>query len=98
DGHVTGVQTCALPILYAAPGTLLLATADGTPAGCVGLREHAPGTGIVKRLYVRPAYRRRGIALALMDAVHARAAEVGFARLVLEIGRASGRERVWGAG
>lgn len=74
-----------LATVYAAPGTLLLATADGVPVGCVGLRTHEPGVGIVKRLYVRAAHRRHGIAGRLMDAVHAHAAEVGYERLVLDV-------------
>jgi GNAT superfamily N-acetyltransferase len=80
------VAECAnLAAVYAAPGTLLLATADETPVGCVALRQHEPGVGIVKRLYVRATHRRLGIAGLLMDALHAHAAEVGFGRLVLDV-------------
>jgi GNAT superfamily N-acetyltransferase len=67
-----------LAAVYSHPGTLLLAYAGGAPAGCAGLADRGERTAEVKRLYVRPAYRRAGIARALMARVHARAAELGF--------------------
>lgn len=60
--------------------------------GCGSLRdlgadpEHGPGTGEVKRVYVAPSARGRGLARALMHALEERAAALGWTRLVLEAG------------
>lgn len=62
-----------------------LASLDGSPVGCVGLRELAPGRVEVKHLYVEPAARRRGVAAALMTAFEGEAARRG-AEVVLETG------------
>ena len=76
-----------LAAAYRAPGTLLLAYAGGTAAGCAGLADRGERTAEVKRLYVRPVYRRAGIARALMARIHARAAELGFTTLLLDVMR-----------
>jgi putative acetyltransferase len=59
---------------YGAPrGKFLLAFEDGVPAGCVGLRRFAEGIAEMKRLYVRPGFRGRGIGRRLAEAVVAEA-------------------------
>jgi ribosomal protein S18 acetylase RimI-like enzyme len=72
---------------YAHPGELIVACVGDDVVGCVGLRPMAamPGVVEVKRLYVRPAYRRSGIARALMTSAHERAALAGFTRVVLDV-------------
>jgi ribosomal protein S18 acetylase RimI-like enzyme len=72
--------------VYRQPGTLLVAYAGGQPAGCVGLMpwSHQPALQ-VRRLYVRPAWRRQGIARALMGQAHHHAARHGITRLVLNV-------------
>jgi GNAT superfamily N-acetyltransferase len=75
-----------LPAVYCPPGALLIADIDGRPAGCAGLAASAAErTGEVKRLYVRPACRRRGIAGVLMSRAHDHAARHGMTRLVLDV-------------
>jgi len=50
-------ELAGLPGEYVAPhGTLLLCVADGTAAGCVGVRPCRVGTCEMKRLYVRPGF------------------------------------------
>ena len=71
-----------LPGEYRAPGgTLALACIDGVPAGTVALRLLSGADCEVKRLYVRPEFRRRGIGLGLMEWVIGRARDLGYRTL-----------------
>jgi GNAT superfamily N-acetyltransferase len=58
----------------------ILARFDGTAAGCVGLRAQ----GIVTRLYIAPAFRRRGGGRVLLAAVEEAARARGLTRLRLD--------------
>ena len=54
---------------YGMPGgRLYVAWCDGQPAGCIALRRLDDTTCELKRLYVRPAFRGRGIAGLLLTA------------------------------
>ncbi|MGP3968706.1 GNAT family N-acetyltransferase [Streptomyces sp. 6N223] len=66
----------------------LVAVADGEAAGCVALQPtpEDAATGEVKRMYVTPAARGRGVARALLRAVEGLAREVGYRRLRLATG------------
>src|SRR5207249_12165752 len=50
-------------------GRLLLASFDGQVAGCAGLRRLSLEIGEVKRVYVRPASRRRCTSSTLTEAI-----------------------------
>jgi ribosomal protein S18 acetylase RimI-like enzyme len=63
---------------------LFLAEDDGVAAGCVGLREVDRGTAEMKRLYVRSAWRGRGLGRALAQAAIDAARSAGYARIVLD--------------
>lgn len=67
-------------------GQMLLATLDGTGVGCVGLRRIDAHTAELKRMYVRPELRGRGIARALLAACEQAAVDLGYHRLWLETG------------
>jgi len=71
-------------------GSFLVAAVDGVPAGCGGWRVHgygaAPGSVEVKRVYVEPAFRRRGLAQLLMAALEDDAAAAGHRAVVLNSG------------
>ena len=75
----------ALPGLYAPPGgVLLIARDDGKAAGCVALRGLDAGTGEMKRMYVRDAYRGGGLGRRLAVAVVDEARKRKYGRLVLD--------------
>ncbi len=74
-----------LPGRYSPPtGALLLASVNGETAGCVAMRQHVPGTCEMKRLYVRPAYRKQSIGKELALAIVNRAKEAGYSKMVLD--------------
>jgi len=63
---------------------LFVAEDDGVAAGCVGLREVDRDTAEMKRLYVRSAWRGRGLGRALAQAAIEAARSAGYARIVLD--------------
>jgi GNAT superfamily N-acetyltransferase len=72
--------------VYRPPGALLIADHGGQPVGCAGLASCSPERPAqIKRLYVRPAYRGKGIARILMSHAHRHAAQQGMTRLVLDV-------------
>lgn len=81
-------------------GRLLLAFADvaahaheadaAATAGMICVRTIGPDIAEIKRMYVRPAFRRRGIGRALVDAAVAEMRAAGFARLRLDSARFMG--------
>lgn len=76
----------SLQWVYRPPGALLIAYCDSRPVGCVGLAASEPeDTAEIKRLYVRAAHRRKGIARALMGHAHDHAARRGITRLILDV-------------
>ncbi|MFI7676478.1 GNAT family N-acetyltransferase [Actinophytocola sp. NPDC049390] len=75
------------PAEFAPPrGLFLVAYVDDVPAACGGWRAH--GTEVeLKRMYVRPSCRGRGLARAVLAELERTAAEAGYTRLVLETGQ-----------
>ncbi|MFZ4649220.1 MAG: GNAT family N-acetyltransferase [Rubrivivax sp.] len=82
-------ELATLPGQYAAPaGVLLLACVDGAVAGCGGVRPlpdvDYPDACEMKRLYVRPAFRRFGLGRLLAQALMDRAAQAGYSTMLLD--------------
>ena len=65
-------------------GTFLVALEDDVPVACGGLRTLAPRVGEIKRMYVAPGARRRGLARRLLAELEACARELGHERLRLD--------------
>jgi GNAT superfamily N-acetyltransferase len=59
---------------------------DGTPLGCGALRDLGDGVAEVKRMYVLPAARGRGVSKAVLAALEDAARERGWTTLRLETG------------
>lgn len=66
-------------------GLFLVAYVDDEPAACGGWRVHGTDAEL-KRMYVRPAFRGRGLARAVLAELERTAAAAGYARLILETG------------
>jgi GNAT superfamily N-acetyltransferase len=67
-------------------GVFLVAEIDGVPAGTGAWRTLGDGRAEMKRVYVEPAFRRRGLAHVLVEALEADAARAGVHSLVLNTG------------
>jgi methylthioribose-1-phosphate isomerase len=75
------------PGKYALPdGRLYIAYHDGQPAGVVALRRFNERWGEVRRLFVRPDFRRVGIGSALMEKIIGESRLIGYESLVLDGG------------
>ncbi len=82
-------ELATLPGEYAPPtGALLLALVDGEVAGCGALRplhesDYANACEM-KRLYVRPAYRKFGLGRLLAQALLDRGRQAGYSAMLLD--------------
>ncbi len=78
-------ELAELPGDYSPPdGRLLLAFYETQLAGCVALRGLTQGVCEMKRLFVRPAFRGKGIGRQLALAVLKEAQQIGYARMRLD--------------
>lgn len=90
----TGVDLCfqnfeeelsTLPGKYAEPGgRLYLLFDEGEGAACGALRPFGGDLGEMKRLYVRPEFRKRGHAARLCDQLISAARTIGYSAIVLD--------------
>jgi GNAT superfamily N-acetyltransferase len=78
-------ELAGLPGGYAPPGgRLLLVEYDGQLAGCVALHGLDAGVCEMKRLYLRPQFRGRGLGRVLAERIVAEARQIGYRRMRLD--------------
>jgi putative acetyltransferase len=78
-------ELAGLPGDYAPPsGRLLLAQYRNDLAGCVALHKIEPEICEMKRLYLRPQLRGRGVGRALAEAVITEARAIGYSKMRLD--------------
>jgi GNAT superfamily N-acetyltransferase len=77
----------ATPADFAPPaGTFLVGYHEGEPVCAGGIKRIAPDAAEIKRMYVLPAARRRGVARTLLGALEGAARERGYAFVRLDTG------------
>jgi putative acetyltransferase len=65
---------------------VVLAYEHEKPLGCGAIKEYEPGTTEVKRMYVSPEGRNKGIASQLLSELENWARELSYTRCILETG------------
>lgn len=74
-----------LPVKYAPPQNTLLIVYEGDmPAACVGIKYFAPGICELKRMYVRPAFRNRGLGRQLCEMMFDEARQRSYEKMYLD--------------
>lgn len=80
-------MTRAGPEEFDPPAGLFIVLVDGsTTAAGGGFRRHDSQTCEVKRMWTSPQYRRRGLAISVLQALEDAARDVGYDRVILETG------------
>jgi putative acetyltransferase len=78
-------ELAGLPGDYAPPaGRLLLAEYEGQLAGCIALHKLEDGVCEMKRLYLRPPFRGKGLGRILVERIIAEARQIGYQRMRLD--------------
>jgi putative acetyltransferase len=67
-------------------GAFLVAYIDDRPVACGAVRLNEPGVAEIKRMYVAPEARGRGVGRLVLDELETVARQLGVERLVLETG------------
>jgi GNAT superfamily N-acetyltransferase len=78
-------ELAGLPGDYAPPnGRLLLAREYDQVMGCIALRQLGPTMCEMKRLFVRPEYRDRGLGRVMVEAIIEEARKIGYTHVRLD--------------
>ena len=63
---------------------VVLAFENEEPAGCGAIKEFGPDTMEIKRMYVRPEMRKKGIAFRILNELETWAGELSYTKCILE--------------
>jgi len=66
---------------------VVLAFENNKPVGCGAIKEFGPGTIEVKRMFVLPEYRKKGVASGILSELETWAQELSFGKCILETGK-----------
>ena len=65
---------------------VVLALQNDTPVACAAIKEYAPDTAEIKRVFTKPVCRGQGVAAAVISALEQRAKQQGYTRLIWKPG------------
>jgi GNAT superfamily N-acetyltransferase len=83
----TGLGLAAPPDDFAPPGgAFVVIYAGGRPVAGGGVKRDEDGVAEIKRMYVVPQARRRGLGRQLLESLEEKARELGYARIRLDTG------------
>ncbi len=88
-----GLPTASPQELTPPNGVCLVGLLDGAPVTVGAVKRLQPEVGEIKRMYVTPQARGRGLSRALLLALEAAARDLGFARVRLDTGPDQPRAR-----
>ena len=66
---------------------VVVAYENNIPAGCGAIKEYKPDSMEVKRMYVLPEHRKKGIASKILDELEIWASELFYSKCILETGK-----------
>ena len=66
---------------------VVVAYDNNIPAGCGAIKEYKPDSMEVKRMYVLPEHRKKGIASKILDELEIWASELFYSKCILETGK-----------
>ena len=88
-------ELAGLPGAYAPPdGRLFLAQWENKPAGCVALRKLESGICEMKRLYLSPKFRGKGVGKILAEFIINEARKIGYQKMRLDTIQANMQEAI----
>src|SRR6476661_6536094 len=64
--------------------TILVCYVNGQAAGCVAMKPYSESAQEVKRMYVKPEFRKHGLGERMLIALEQWAKELGYRKLILE--------------
>jgi len=66
---------------------VIVAYDNELPVGCGAIKEYTPGTMEIKRMFVHPTQRGKGIASSILQELETWAKDLGYTKCILETGQ-----------